>query len=175
MATESSQDIVISQALQPYFTSDIRGVVKLRKNSVDSWTSHDSVTVYEFLEDAVRDFGDDIAMCSKSPMNVFDTNDQRLFGFPGYSAGDGNWFRMTWKELFDNILQCACSLIQAGVQPFEVVNIVGFNSPQWIIANLGAILAGAVPGGVYSTNTPEACLQISSQCGASFVFVENET
>ena len=31
---------------------------------------------------------------------------------------------------------------QLGLEEFHGVAIIGFNSPEWIIANLGAILAG---------------------------------
>ena len=171
---ESQQENVLPESIQAYFTTNPRTVVKLRKNA-DPSTSHDSMTVCEFLEDAVRDFRDEVAMCSKTPMNVFNSEECKLWEFPGYSVGDGRWFKMTWKELYNNVQQCARALINCGVKPYDVVNIIGSNSPQWIIANLGAIFAGAIPGGVYSTNTPEACLQISSHCGATFVFVENET
>jgi long-chain-fatty-acid--CoA ligase ACSBG len=164
----------LPENLQPYFTTDPRKVVKLRYN-VDNWTAHDSANVIELFGDAVRDYGDDVAMGSKTPLNVFNAVEQRLVEFPGYNTGDEKWFTMTWKELHNNVLQCAYSLIKSGVKPFDVVNIIGFNSPQWIIANLGAIFAGAIPGGIYSTSTPEACLQISSQCNATVVFVENET
>ena len=171
---ESHQEFVLPESIQAYFTTNPRTVVKLRKNA-DPSASHDSMTVCEFLEDAVRDFRNEVAMCSKTPMNVFNPEECHRWEFPGYAVGDGRWFKMTWQELYNNVQHCARALINNGVKPYDVVNIIGSNSPQWIIANLGAIFAGAIPGGVYSTNTPEACLQISGQCGATFVFVENET
>lgn len=34
--------------------------------------------------------------------------------------------------------------------------ILGFNSPEWFFANMGAIGAGAKAAGIYTTNGPEA-------------------
>ena len=35
-------------------------------------------------------------------------------------------------------------VVQLGLQPFQTVMIVGFNSPQWLISALGCIFAGYV-------------------------------
>lgn len=35
---------------------------------------------------------------------------------------------------------------------------MGFNSPEWVFAFIGAILINCVGTGIYSTNGPEACL-----------------
>ena len=53
-----------------------------------------------------------------------------------------------------------------------MVNIIGFNSPEWFIASYGAIAAGAVPAGIYATNLPEACQYISSHSKAKVVVCE---
>jgi long-chain-fatty-acid--CoA ligase ACSBG len=40
----------------------------------------------------------------------------------------------------------------------SAVAIMGFNSPEWAIACMGAMMYEAVVTGIYITNEPEACL-----------------
>jgi hypothetical protein len=54
------------------------------------------------------------------------------------------------------------------------VNIIGFNSPEWFIANMGAIAAGGLAAGIYTTNNPEACKYIAHHSEAEVVVCENK-
>ena len=62
----------------------------------------------------------------------------------------------TWREYHEAARACARSLLALGLEESESVAILGFNSPEWAIADLGAILAGGLACGVYTTNEPEA-------------------
>ncbi len=46
------------------------------------------------------------------------------------------------------------------------INIIGFNSKEWLVANMGAILAGGVPAGIYATSlaSVSAVIQILCVC-----------
>ena len=44
-----------------------------------------------------------------------------------------------------------------GMDPESVVGSIGFNSAEYFIAIQGTWLAGCVPAGIYTTNSPEAC------------------
>ena len=59
-----------------------------------------------------------------------------------------------------------------GLNRFESVSILGFNSPEWLIANNGAIAAGGFAAGIYTTNEPPACKYIVEHCSARVVVVE---
>lgn len=45
---------------------------------------------------------------------------------------------------------------------------------EWFIADVGAIAAGGIAAGIYTTNGPDACHYIADHCEALVVFVENE-
>lgn len=47
------------------------------------------------------------------------------------------------------------SLISIGFAPHRCINIIGFNSVEWFIANIGAIAAGGIAAGIYTSNLPE--------------------
>ncbi|NXC41028.1 ACBG2 ligase, partial [Penelope pileata] len=67
------------------------------------------------------------------------------------------------------------SCLQLGLKRFHGVCILGFNSPEWFIADIGAILAGGLAVGVYTTNSPEACHYVAENCSANILVVENNT
>lgn len=60
-------------------------------------------------------------------------------------------------------------------QPHSAINIIGFNSPEWLIANCGAIAAGGVAVGIYTTNNVEACKYISEHSEAEVNKIKRRT
>ncbi|NXU52153.1 ACBG2 ligase, partial [Turnix velox] len=66
------------------------------------------------------------------------------------------------------------SPLQLGLKRFHGVCILGFNSAEWFIADIGAILAGGFAVGIYTTNSPEACHYVAENCRANVVVVENQ-
>ena len=79
----------------------------------------------------------------------------------------------TWKEYFDDCMRFAQSLHFLGVDIHGVVNVIGFNHPSWFIANNGTILAGGIAAGIYTTNTPEACLYVTQHSKAQVLVLED--
>ncbi|NXY20577.1 ACBG2 ligase, partial [Atrichornis clamosus] len=65
------------------------------------------------------------------------------------------------------------SCLQLGLERFHGVGILGFNSAEWFIADIGAILAGGFAVGIYTTNSPEACHYVAENCSANVIVVEN--
>lgn len=51
-----------------------------------------------------------------------------------------------------------------GLERFHSVGILGFNAPEWLIAQNGAIFAGGLSVGIYTTNSPEACKYVAQNC-----------
>jgi len=90
----------------------------------------------------------------------------------GKSAADTPWTTWTWKEYRQNVDAFAKSLMSLGFGKADVVNILGFNAPEWHFANFGAIMAGGIAAGIYTTNGPEACKYISEHSEAKVVVVE---
>jgi long-chain-fatty-acid--CoA ligase ACSBG len=84
-----------------------------------------------------------------------------------------DWKVWTWQDYWDDCKKFAKCLIHLGVQPFEVINCLGFNSPEWLLSNTGAILASCIAAGIYTTNTSEACHYISEHSKAPVVVLED--
>jgi long-subunit acyl-CoA synthetase (AMP-forming) len=87
---------------------------------------------------------------------------------------DGRWQATTWEEYRDQAKLVARGFLRLGLQPRDGVVIMGYNRPEWFLADIGAILAGGLPAGIYITNTPEQCQYIAEHAEASVAVVENE-
>ena len=86
---------------------------------------------------------------------------------------DGRWQVTTWKDYRDQARLAARGFLRLGLQPRQGVAIMGYNRPEWFVADLGAILAGALPAGIYVTSTPEQCQYISDHAEAAVAVLEN--
>jgi long-subunit acyl-CoA synthetase (AMP-forming) len=86
---------------------------------------------------------------------------------------NGQWEEMTWQEYYEQVNMVARAFIALGLEPGKAVSILGNNCPQWFISNLAGIFAGGVPGGIYTTSSPEQCQYIASHSEANIAVVEN--
>eukprot|EP01006_Ploeotia_vitrea_P029919 TRINITY_DN62381_c0_g2_i1.p1 TRINITY_DN62381_c0_g2~~TRINITY_DN62381_c0_g2_i1.p1 ORF type:complete len:650 (+),score=8.69 TRINITY_DN62381_c0_g2_i1:69-2018(+) len=82
------------------------------------------------------------------------------------------WKVWTWNEYYKDCIKFAKAMVHLKVSPFKVVNILGFNSPEWFIANCGSIFAGCIAAGIFATNLPEACEYISKHSKAEIIVVD---
>jgi long-subunit acyl-CoA synthetase (AMP-forming) len=87
---------------------------------------------------------------------------------------NGAWRTYTWGEYHKQVRSVARALIAVGAKPGQGVAIIGYNCPEWFFADVGAIYAGAVPAGIYTTSSAEQCEYIAAHCDATVVFVEDE-
>src|SRR5258705_6764079 len=89
--------------------------------------------------------------------------------------GAGSWQSISWGEYHKQVRQVARALITLGTPPGSGVAIIGYNCPEWFFADVGAIYAGAIPAGIYTTSSPEQCQYIANHCEASVVFVDDKS
>jgi len=82
--------------------------------------------------------------------------------------------KWTVKEYYDDCVKTAKSFIHLGLERYESVCILGFNSPEWLMANNGAIFAGGFAAGIYTTNEPAACEYIIENSSARVVVVDGQ-
>jgi long-chain acyl-CoA synthetase len=53
------------------------------------------------------------------------------------------------------------------------VSILGTNQPEWVIFDVAAMAVGAMPAGIYPTNTPEECAYVINHSESPVVLVQN--
>ncbi|PBC34989.1 Long-chain-fatty-acid--CoA ligase ACSBG2 [Apis cerana cerana] len=79
----------------------------------------------------------------------------------------------TYSEYESQVRTVAKAFLKLGLERYHGVCILGFNSPEWLFANLGAIYAGGFAVGIYTTNNPEACQHCAIISKANIIVVEN--
>lgn len=85
----------------------------------------------------------------------------------------GQWQETSWKNYYKQVRITARAFMALGLEKGKAVNILGNNCPQWFISDLAGVFAGAVPGGIYTTSSPDQCRYIASHSDANIVVVEN--
>ncbi|XP_068225340.1 long-chain-fatty-acid--CoA ligase ACSBG2-like [Palaemon carinicauda] len=116
-------------------------------------------------------------MASDKPVSIYTMFKNSATNYPKQPAmavkRDEVWKYWTLEEYFHEVKTVAKALIRLGLERFKGVCIMGFNSPEWAIANFGTIFAGGLVAGVYTSNLPEACRHIAENCSAQIIFVED--
>lgn len=85
---------------------------------------------------------------------------------------DGDWQTTTWRGYLDACREVARALMTLGVSAGEGVAILGANTPEWLIADVAAIFAGAYPAGIYGTSSPAQARYIADHCDARVAFAD---
>lgn len=96
--------------------------------------------------------------------------DQIAYRWP---EGD-NWHSATWSTYLEEVETCGRSMIAAGVQPGDVVCILGGNTPEWTTMSLAAMTIGATPAGIYFSCSAEEIAYILNHSEAPIVLAETE-
>ncbi|XP_076007432.1 long-chain-fatty-acid--CoA ligase ACSBG2-like [Genypterus blacodes] len=116
-------------------------------------------------------------MAAAAPTTVnkmFTTSVERFPNYTALSWKEGEQLKtVTYKEYYQTCRTAAKGFLKLGLERYHGVGILGFNSPEWFIANIGAILAGGFAVGIYTTNSAKACQYAADNCKANVIVVEN--
>ncbi|KAM5232333.1 long-chain-fatty-acid--CoA ligase ACSBG2-like [Hipposideros larvatus] len=111
------------------------------------------ITIPEFFRESANRFGTYPALASKKR---------------------GQWEVLNFNQYYEACWRAARAFIKLGLERFHGVGILGFNSVEWFIASLGAILAGGLCVGIYATNSAEACQYVITRAKVNVLLVEND-
>jgi long-chain acyl-CoA synthetase len=105
------------------------------------------------------------------------TPGQEAYRYP-VAAGDGaegteQWRSLTWAQTAERVHAIAAGLLALGVRPEERVAISSSTRVEWILADLGAMCAGAATTAVYPSTHADETVYILSDSGSRVIFVEN--
>uniref|UniRef100_A0A8C4IBH4 long-chain-fatty-acid--CoA ligase n=1 Tax=Dicentrarchus labrax TaxID=13489 RepID=A0A8C4IBH4_DICLA len=126
--------------------------VRLRMEGSGS-ASNTPITIHQMFLETVESYGDHSALVYKK---------------------EGQWVTMTWRQYYEQCRAAAKSFLRLGLERYHGVGILGFNSPEWFISDVGCIFAGGLATGIYTTNSPEACQYVADNCQANVLVVENQ-
>jgi long-chain acyl-CoA synthetase len=93
---------------------------------------------------------------------------------PAFRHHDGTrWVTLTWREADVAAREIAAGLVGRGVGPGDRVCVVAQTCLDWILCDVGILLAGGVTVPIYPSNTAEQCEYIVRDAGAKIVVVED--
>jgi long-chain acyl-CoA synthetase len=96
--------------------------------------------------------------------------DAQAFAGPG---PDGTPAWLTWAEVAARAKAIAAGLYDLGVRPEDRVAIIANTRVEWVLADLGIMLAGAATTTVYPTTEPEDAAYIVADSGSRVVIAED--
>jgi long-chain acyl-CoA synthetase len=89
-----------------------------------------------------------------------------------YKEGD-DWTELSYEELGKAAREVAAGLIDLGIEKGDRVAIFSETRMEWTLADLGAILAGAVVVPIYQTSSAEEAEHVLKDSESKLVFVED--
>ncbi|MCU1378866.1 MAG: Long-chain-fatty-acid--CoA ligase [Acidimicrobiales bacterium] len=90
-----------------------------------------------------------------------------------WRTGDA-WGALTWAEVADRAAHVAGGLAAAGVDSGDRVLLMMRNRPEFHVADLGALLAGATPISIYNSSSAEQIAYLAGHAKARVAIVEDE-
>ncbi|XP_071769507.1 long-chain-fatty-acid--CoA ligase ACSBG2 isoform X1 [Centroberyx gerrardi] len=116
-------------------------------------------------------------LAAESPLTVnhmFTSAVERFGSYTALSWKEGEQQKsLNYRDYYQTCRTAAKSFLKLGLERYHGVGILGFNSAEWFISDIGAILAGGFAVGIYTTNSPEACQYVAENCKANVIVVEN--
>ncbi len=86
---------------------------------------------------------------------------------------NGDWSTISWADYATAVEQAAVGLLALGVEPGDRVGLLASNRPEWHIADLAIMSAGAVTVPVYPTSSSSQIAYVLDNSGARVCFVDD--
>ena len=113
-------------------------------------------------------------MADTIPARFFATARTRPLS-PAYAVKrSGSWRTTNWKTYAAQVRRVGKALLALGLEPGGKVCMLGFNRPDWCIFNMGAMAAGGVGAGIYTTCSSEEVKYIADHADAHAILLEDE-
>eukprot|EP00931_Biecheleriopsis_adriatica_P004722 TRINITY_DN106352_c0_g1_i1.p1 TRINITY_DN106352_c0_g1~~TRINITY_DN106352_c0_g1_i1.p1 ORF type:complete len:750 (+),score=166.60 TRINITY_DN106352_c0_g1_i1:176-2425(+) len=152
----------------PWFTckADSAMQPRISKKGPPSMTPS---TLPKLLLDAVAKVGDKPVLKAERPVPALEGKE-----FPP-AMPEEEWQTWTYSSYLDEVKLAAKGFMSFGFQPFDTINIWGFNSPEWFMSAIAASFAGGKVGGLYPTDTPDTAAYKVVHSGGVVLVVEDKS
>ena len=110
-------------------------------------------TIPHIIQDNYEKWGHQTAMCMKK------------FGV---------WQRYDWKDYYQNVKYFSLGLISLGLEPGDVVCIIGDNEPEWFWGEFATQAAGGIATGIFVDSIPSEVKYIAAHSDARFAIVNDQ-
>ncbi|MFC2068714.1 AMP-binding protein [Chloroflexota bacterium] len=86
----------------------------------------------------------------------------------------GIWERYSWDDYYTNIKHFSLGLITLGMEPGDVVCIIGDNEPEWFWGEFAAQAGGGVATGIFVDSIPSEVKYVALHSDAKFAIVNDQ-
>jgi len=86
----------------------------------------------------------------------------------------GIWQRYSWAEYYEKVKDFSLGLISLGMEPGDVVDIIGDNEPQWFWGEFATQAAGGTVTGIFVDSIPSEVKYVAEHSGAKFAIVNDQ-
>ena len=113
-------------------------------------------------------------IAGRTVCDLLQDNADRYGEAPAASWRDGGtWHTLSWSEYRQRVVEVAAGLASLGVDHGDFVALMMANRPEHVIADQGAVHAGAVPTTLYATLAPEQIRYCAAHCAAKVAILEH--
>src|SRR6185436_8537611 len=85
----------------------------------------------------------------------------------------GAWATMSWGQADEAAREIAAGLAALGVGRADTVCLLSQTRLEWVLCDVGILLAGAATVPIYASNTAEQCAFIARDAGAKVIIAED--
>jgi long-chain acyl-CoA synthetase len=86
----------------------------------------------------------------------------------------GIWQEYSWEEYYSNVKHFSLGLISLGLEPGDVVCIIGDNEPEWLWGEFAIQAAGGIATGIFVDSIPSEVKYIAEHSNAKFAIVNDQ-
>lgn len=109
---------------------------------------------------------------------IFDLHYHQLANYPKADALNdkinGKWVSISTQSMIEQAEAFASGLLEMGLQPGDKVGLISNNRSEWLIIDLGILLAGMINVPIYPTITEEDYQYILNNAEAKVCFVSDQ-
>jgi len=86
----------------------------------------------------------------------------------------GIWQRYSWEQYYENVKYFSLGLVSLGLEPGDVVCIIGDNEPEWFWGEFATHAAGGIATGIFVDSIASEVKYIAEHSDAKFAIVNDQ-
>lgn len=86
----------------------------------------------------------------------------------------GIWQSYSWLDYYHRACDIGMAFVELGLNKGDTVSILSEDNKEWLYCDMGICAVGAIPNGVYTTDSPEQLAYILNDSHSKFLILEND-
>lgn len=86
----------------------------------------------------------------------------------------GIWKSHSWRDYYEHARRIGLGLAKLGLKRGDTISILSEDTREWLYIDMAATCMGAIPSGVYTTDSAAQLAYLVENSNSRFLFVEND-